>query len=198
LGLPFPKRLELSQQTGITYWQGGSALYVLWAAASGRPRRGQLFPLQANGPVTGAPIEVAQQLDLADPPSPCSDAERQNSPRVVAPYQAGTRHPIIISHRIEPIRTLLSVDAVVHGTPAAPCLAALAAAPVDMDDRDDRTWMHAIVTPNDLEHAWAFRVVYDEAGDKQVSYRNMKCEFDPKAVVPKRVFAEPGTLSSEP
>ena len=105
---------------------------------------------------------------------------------------------MIISHRIEPIRTLLSTEGVLHGTPQAPCLAALAAAPVDMDERDDRTWLYAIILPSDLEHAWAFRVIYDDAGEKKVAYRNMRCEFDPKAVVPKKVYAEPGTLSSEP
>src|SRR5690606_15914306 len=157
-----------------------------------------LFPVQASGSVSAAPFPIPQQLDLADPPSACNEAERAGTPRVVVPYQAGTRHPVTISHRIEPIRTLLSVEAVLHGSPQAPCLAALSAVPVDMDEREDRTWMYAVISPSALDNAWAFRVVYDEAGDKQVSYRNMRCEFDPKASVPKKVYAEPGTLSSEP
>lgn len=198
LGLPHPQVLGAVQRVGLTYLNGASAFYVLTYANSGVPRRGFAFPVQATGAVTGAPIEVPQQLDLADPPNPCNENAINTTPRIVVPAQAGTRHPLIISHRIEPIRTLLSTEAVMHGTPKAPCLAALAAAPVDMDERDDRTWMYAIVSPADLEHAWAFRVIYDDAGEKAVSYRNMRCEFDPKAIVPKKVYAEPGTLSSEP
>ncbi|HEY6727717.1 MAG TPA: hypothetical protein VI197_26965 [Polyangiaceae bacterium] len=198
LGLPHPSVLEVVQRSGLTYLNGASAFYLLTYANSGVPRRGFAFPVQAAGAVTGTPVEVPQQLDLSDPPNPCNENAINTTPRIVVPAQAGTRHPVIISHRIEPIRTLLSTEAVMHGTPKAPCLAALAAAPVDMDERDDRTWMYAIVSPGDLEHAWAFRVIYDDSGEKAVSYRNMRCEFDPKAIVPKKVYAEPGTLSSEP
>lgn len=198
LGLPHPDALGAAQRSGLAFVNGASAFYVLSYADSGLPRRGFVFPLQATGPVTGAPIEIPQQLDLSDPPNACNENAIASTPRIVVPAQAGTRHPVIISHRIEPIRTLLSTEAVLHGTPRAPCLAALAAVPVDMDERDDRTWMYAIVSPGDLEHAWAFRVIYDNAGEKTVSYRNMRCEFDPKAIVPKKVYAEPGTLSSEP
>lgn len=198
IGMPNPKDFDMVQQTGITYAGGRSAFYVVNFAASGQPRSAALFPVQASGPVAAPAGPVPVQLDLSDPPVACTEAQRTGTPRVVVPYQAGTRHPVLISHRIEPIRTLLSVDAVLHGTADAPCIAALAAVPVDMDDRDDRTWMYAVILPGELEHAWAFRVVYDEAGDKQVSYRSMRCEFDPKAVVPKKIFAEPGTLSSEP
>lgn len=198
IGLPHAEDLGMLQKTGITYYNGGSAFYALAYAASGQPRHGRAFPIQATGDVTAPPIEIAQQLDLADPPQPCSTETMGASARIVVPPQAGTRHPVIISHRIEPIRTLLSTEMVLYGTPSAPCLAALAAAPVDMDERDDRTWMYAIIVPSDLDHAWAFKVVYDDAGDKQVAYRNMRCEFDPKASVPKKIYSEPGTLSSEP
>ncbi|HEU5074178.1 MAG TPA: hypothetical protein VFU02_08395 [Polyangiaceae bacterium] len=198
LGLPHPEALGALQKSGITYFNGGSAFYLLSYADSGVPRSGFLFPVQATGAVTGQPIEVPQQLDLSDPPNGCNENAINTTPRIVVPPQAGTRHPIIISHRIEPIRTLLSTEAVMHGTPRAPCLAALAAAPVDMDEREDRIWVYAIVLPGDLEHAWAFRVVYDDSGEKAVAYRSMRCEFDPKAVVPKKIYAEPGTLSSEP
>ena len=198
LGLPYPDVLGSQQKSGITYFSGGSAFYLFSYADSGTPRSGYVFPVQASGPVTGKPIEVPQQLDLSDPPNQCNENAINTTPRIVVPAQAGTRHPIIISHRIEPIRTLLSSEAVLHGTPRSPCLAALAAAPVDMDERDDRVWMYALVLPSDMEHAWAFRVIYDDSGEKTVSYRNMRCEFDPKAVVPKKVYTEPGTLSSEP
>jgi len=198
LGLPYPEVLGSLQRSGMTYINGNSAFYLLSYADSGTPRSGFVFPVQPSGAVTAAPIAVPQQLDLSDPPNPCNESAQSSTPRIVVPAQAGTRHPVIISHRIEPIRTLLSTEAVLYGTPRAPCLAALAAAPIDMDERDDRTWMYAIVLPGDLEHAWAFRVIYDDAGEKAVAYRTMRCEFDPKAVVPKKVYAEPGTLSSEP
>jgi hypothetical protein len=198
IGFPRPKDFHMVQQTGITYWQQGSAFYVQSFAASGVPRQALAFALQSQGPVTLPPRRIPEQLDLSDPPVPCSEAQRSSTPRVVVPYQAGTRHPVVISHRIEPIRTLLSVDAVLHGEPETPCMAAMAAVPVDMDEREDRIWMHAVILPGDMEHAWAFRVVYDQQGDKQVSYRNMRCEFDPKALVPNKVYSESGTLSSEP
>ncbi len=198
IGMPRPKDFGMVQRTGISYLKGNSTFYVLRSAPSGVPRSGLAFPIRATGSVSAPPVPIPEQADVSDPPVPCTDEQRADTTRVVAPYQAGTRHPVIISHRIEPIRTLLSVDAVLHGTPGAPCMAALAAVPIDMDDRDDRTWMYAVILPGHLDQAWAFRVVYDEAGEKQVSYRGMQCEFDPKAAIPKTVYAEPGTLSSEP
>src|SRR5690606_20081184 len=115
LGMPNPKSFGLLQHTGITYHAGGSAFYVVNFAASGSPRSGLGFPVHASGSVSAAPFPIPQQLDLADPPSACNEAERAGTPRVVVPYQAGTRHPVTISHRIEPIRTLLRVEAVQIG-----------------------------------------------------------------------------------
>lgn len=193
-----PSDFGFAQKTGITYVNGRSAFYALAFAKSGSPRSGWAFPVDASGAISKQPVPIPQQLDLADTPLPCDEASRTGTPRVVVPFQPGTRHPVIISHKIEPIRTLLSTDAVLYGTPKSPCVAALAAEAIDMDRRDDRVWMHAIVDPRALDHAWAFRVVFDEAGDKQIAYRRMACTFDPQAEIPQLVFREPGTLANEP
>lgn len=198
IGMAKPSDFGFTQQTGITYVDGKSAFYALSFAKAGSPRSGWAFPVEPTGAISKQPVPIPQQLDLPDSPLPCDEASRKGTPRIVAPYQPGTRHPIIISHKIEPIRTLLSTDAVLYGTPKAPCLAALAAEAVDMERRDDRVWMHAIVDPRALDKAWAFRVVFDDAGGKQVSYRRMSCVFDPQAEVPQLVFREPGTLANEP
>jgi hypothetical protein len=197
LGLPDPELFGFHQASGITYVTGGSATYILRATPAGWPRSGRVFPIQGQGPLLSASLEVAQQLDLADPPEPCSFGQRQHSPRVVAAMQPGTRHPVTISDGLEPIRTLLTRHAVLHGTPEAPCAAAFAAEPIDMRHREDRVWMHALFTPA-LERAWAFRVAFDDEGDSSVEARPMRCSFDPSAPVPNEVFEEPGTRATLP
>jgi hypothetical protein len=64
-----------------------------------------------------------------------------------------------------------------------------------MRHREDRVWMHALITPS-LDQAWAFRVTFDDAGDSLVEARAMRCSFDPNTPVPNDVFEEPGTRAS--
>ena len=152
---------------------------------------------------------VATLNDLGPKPRPCSAADRATTPRAVMPLKAnntllfqGVRHPVIVnepkpkgsSPPAEPI-VLLTSGAVVHGTPASPCLAAFQA------DGVQRTLVGAVI-PGELARAWLFRVTSDAppAGKRADStathtleYRPMTCRYEAAAAVPEIVWSQEGT-----
>jgi hypothetical protein len=161
---------------------------------------------------TFAPPEpVPTLLDLGDRPKPCSAADRAGTPRVVMPFWVGSgdvlfpgmRHPVLV-HEPRP-KTAVGVDeplvlltssAVVHGTPAAPCVAAWEAEGVA------RAPVSAII-PGDPARSWLFRVSGEapraaagkraEAGGPAIEYRPMACRLDASARIPESVWNERGT-----
>ncbi|HTV25641.1 MAG TPA: hypothetical protein VMG12_43395, partial [Polyangiaceae bacterium] len=121
LGYANPGIFSFVQRRDVAYARGRTGLHMITRRADGSAN-GQLFPLQADGPVLGAPLATPTQRDLADPPSACTPQRRADSPRIVAPYQPGRRHPLVVRDAVEPVRVLLTDAAVLHGTPDAPCV----------------------------------------------------------------------------
>src|SRR5262249_10137125 len=118
------------------------------------------------------------------------------TPRVVVPFQPGTRRPVLVTDPVEPMRILLTGDAVLHGTPEAPCIAAYEAVLVSSELAGAAQGEQAVVPMATPEHSWLFRKV--EAlrdAPPSLEYRTMSCRVDRDAEVPAEVFRERGTLA---
>lgn len=210
-GLSTPKEFGLEQSWDISYAKDRAGLHVLLFDAQGSRRSGMLFPFRATGAAVDAPIAVPSQLDAGDKPKRCGSGHKADTPRIVAPYQGGTRHAIVVTDAAEPMRVLLTGSAVMHGTPDDPCVAAFDATLVPIDtaglggggivggigsygaapgnEREE-----AIVLLDDLDHAWLFRHVSAPSGSTRVEYRSMSCRFDSGVEIPLEVYDAPGTL----
>ncbi len=191
-GLGDPAAFGLNQWSRFTYVAGRPALLVSLSAPDGDPRSSLAFPLRADGPVFDAPIAAATQLDYPDRPPRCSATQRASTPRAIQPFLAGTRHPVIVSDANEPLRLLMTGEAVMYGTPGAPCVAVLDAEVVPLQMNEGRTEAeHALLPSDDLEHAWLFRSVSDGRGPV-VQYRTMSCRYDTSAEVPAEAYSVAG------
>jgi hypothetical protein len=195
LGLSDPKGFGRSQQVDIAYVGDAAGFHVETGDARGKDAVGLIYPFRADGAVLDAPVRVPTQLDFPPAPRPCSAGDRTATPRVVAPFQPGTRHPVMVADPVEPLRVLLTEDAVLHGTPESPCAAAYEAALVSSEAGAAAAAEQGIVFVDPAEHSWLFR-----AGKASrelaptLEYRAMRCRFDPGAEVPIEVFREKGTL----
>ena len=193
-GLPNPSAFGLTQARSLAYVDGRSGAHVMLFDPAGKYHRAWVLPFRADGPVVDPPVPVPMQADTGDQPVRCSDRRRSNSPRVVVPFQPGTRHPVIVVDVEEPVRVLLTGRSVMHGTPESPCTAALEAGIVQVDGGPEPQGEQALVMLDDLDHSWIFRVLSDENTEQsELEYRMMSCRFDPKAHVPQDVYQAPGT-----
>jgi hypothetical protein len=191
-GLPEPTRFGLAQVQSIAYSGNRSGIHVHTQDMVGESAEGRLFPFRATGEVLDTPIRVPVQLDADPTPRKCSDNEKRSTPRVVVPYQPGTRHPITITDAVEPLRLLMTDRAVMYGTPQSAFVAAFDAEPVDLSGAIEGARItSAIIALDDLENAWAFRAIEQEGGGR-VETRNMKCHFDPNLEVPPEAQLVPG------
>lgn len=180
VGLMAPEAFGFRQRFDLAY-QGGRPHYHLMLL-EGQPSRGWLFPFRADEEVLGAPIEVPSQAHLAAAPPVCSSEQRRATPRVVVPHEAGTRHPVMVTHGAEPIRTLLTGEAVLYGSPKQPCAAAFDAEAIG---RSSTEQLSALVFPDAVQASWLFRRL---SGSLEFEYRRMSCGFDPAAEVPAEVY----------
>jgi hypothetical protein len=221
-GLAEPGEFELTQRWDIGYSKGKAGLRVLLFDLQGSQRTALLFPFRASGAVVDAPIRIPTQLDVGDKPNRCGATHKTDSPRVVMPYQAGTRHPIVVTDASEPMRVLMTGAAVMHGTPEEPCVAAFDAEIVPIDSsassaaggtygggiiggspsaryglgaagpQDEQE--RALILLDDLEHAWLFRQARQPNGRARIEYRTMGCRFDPAVELPAEIYDAQGTL----
>ncbi len=188
LGLPQPTQFGVAQSTSLTYVAGRAALVIFQTSRGSEwPTRAQAFPLRADGMVAGPPSAVPTLLDVEATPRSCSERERETTPRIVASFDPGTRHPVILSHGIEPIRVFLTGDAVLYGTANRPCVAALEATLLSHNSSEEK--LTALIFPGNLQNSWAFK-----QEEQQVSYRRISCHFDPRAPIPNDVYEESGTV----
>ncbi|WP_437679347.1 hypothetical protein [Sorangium sp. So ce131] len=182
------------KEIGVTTLVAAPAHATAWALF--QPFRGD----GTFGPVQPLPTP----FDLGGVPRPCSAAERAATARHEVPLFAGsealfpgTRHPVLVTDVAGPSGTpeshvLLTSTAVLHGTPAAPCVAgwearALGRAPV------------SAIVPGDLAQAWLFRAAAgtSSANGTAIELRPMTCRLDPGAKVPEVVWNEPATTRIE-
>ena len=161
------------------------------------------------------PEPLPTPFDLPDRPRPCSASERAGV-RLEAKlrnggtiYFAGTRHPVLVNEPRaknalgfqEPI-TLLTGDALLHGSPSSPCVAGWDAVGVAKQKI-------TAVLSGGLTHSWLFRLASKEPPDGKalrpsvgktsgsgasLEWRPMTCHYDPAAHVPEGVYNEAGTL----
>jgi hypothetical protein len=194
-GLAQPKRFGLVQTQDIGYLGDRAGLEISRHDAAETEHHAWLFPFRAGGGVLDPPVELPTQLEAGPRPRSCSAAERVSSPRVVMPFQAGTRHPVVVSDGNDPQRVLLTSAAVMHGSPREPCLDAFEANQVEPASGTEAGLEAAILPLDDLDHAWLFRLaVADPKASPGFDYRLMSCRFDPTLEVPSVVYEAPGTL----
>jgi hypothetical protein len=165
------------------------------ADVAGREARAVLYPFRADGAVLDEPTRVPTQLDLGAGPRACAPADL-STPRVVVPYQPGTRRAVLVTDPVEPMRTLLTGDAVLHGTPELPCVAAYEAVLVSSELSGAAQGEQAIVPMATPERSWLFRKTEGlRDAVPELAYRTMSCRVDREAEVPPEVFRERGTLA---
>jgi hypothetical protein len=196
VGLPDPEAFGTVQIVNITYLKGQAALHVEELDERGRRSRARIFPLNADGPVTGASFAVPSELDLGVTPKACTAPERAASARLVARGYPGARHPVVVTDAVEPPRALLTGDAVLHGTKDAPCAAAFDIHPVPGGLPDPATTEGGTILLDDLSHAWLFRKAKETRGEgARVEFRGMSCRFDPNLELPEEILNAPEALA---
>jgi hypothetical protein len=192
---PPPKgERDNTRELGITYRSGRAALYVYSQSGDRVHTRGELFEISATGPVVREPTAIATQGDIKGRPLGCSQEVRDATARLVVPYQAGTRHPVLVNDPDEPQRVLISSAAVMYGTRETACAAAFEAVPASEELARDKERLRALLLLPELDRSYLFRAVRpleDEAS--MIEYRLMRCRLDPGLAVPSDVYRAPGT-----
>ena len=191
VGLPNPRAFGLEQVIRTTYVGGRVAFHLEWVDPVLQKAEARVFPLRASGALVDAPLAVPTMRHLGDRPVACAPAAREATPRVIGRALPGTRHAVIVSDPVDPPRAMLTGDAVLYGSPEAPCAAAFEVDPVRSGSErapDER----AILLLDDLEHAWLLRrVEAQDGGPARVEYRSMSCRFEPGLEIPEELLAEP-------
>jgi hypothetical protein len=147
---------------------------------------------RAHGDVLDPPIDVPTQLSLPEKVERCSVGAEASTPRIVAAPYPGTRHPVIVSDGGDTPQTFLTSYAVMHGTPATPCVSTFDGEPVAPDGVATPT-THVLLPLGDLAHSYLFRTAVQGA-DARLEYHSMSCKLDPAAEVPQELYRAPGTL----
>lgn len=194
VGYRRPSEYGMAQEIEVAYVNGTAGLHVSSSEIDGGSGTAFVAPFREEGSLLDAPVAVPTQLDLGPDPKPCSANERASTPRVIASFRAGTRHPVIVTDPIEPMTVLLTEDAVLYGTKERPCVAAYEAAFVSSESAAQPFPQTALVFTDPADHAWLFRAEPKAAGARQgFEYRTMTCRADPGAEVPQEVFGKEGT-----
>ena len=193
IGMIDPASAGMRQEWNLVYDSQRAGLWVM--RSDGRNEVHSAFHrFRASGDVTDPPLDVPVQLDTGDQLLACTAEQRAGTPRIVAPFQSGTRHPVLVTDTRDPLRVLLTSNAVLHGTRQAPCTVALDADLVISDSFAEGQSESAILPADDLAHSWLFRSLPDESGHARIEYRTMECKLDPGAEVPDEVYQQPGMV----
>jgi hypothetical protein len=184
-GMIDPASFGLVELDNIAYVGARAGLYVETQDATGAIASAQIFPIRADGPVVDLPVAVPTQRSLGDRPEACDAARRGHTPRVVAAFQPGTRHPVVVTDSVEGPRTLLTGFAVLYGSPEAPCAAAFEAVGIAAET-GQATRDSALILLDDMEHSVLFRRAGERAA--RIEYRNMTCRFDSTLEIPPEVY----------
>ncbi len=195
VGLPDPEAFGTAQIINITYLNGQAALHVEELDERGRRSEAHVYALRGQGPVTSAPIAAPTELDLGATPAACTRAERTTTARLVTRGYPGTHHPVVVSDQVEPPRAMLTGDAVLYGTKAAPCAAAFDLHSAPGGGVDPATTEGGLLLVDDLAHAWLFRRTREGGEGARVEYRSMSCHFDPNLELPDEILNAPEALA---
>lgn len=187
-----PARFGLAQSSNIAY-SGLRAGQVTETFDSASARaEAKLFLFRAQGAVLDPPIDVPTQLSLAEKVERCQASVEAATPRVVAAPYPGTRHPVIVSDGGDTPQSFLTGYAVMHGTPAAPCVSSFDGEPV-VPDGVAVPKTRVLLPFGDLSHAYLFRAT-TQGLDVRVEYHGLSCKLDAAAEVPPELYRAPGAL----
>ncbi len=187
-----PARFGLTQSTNIAYsgLRAGQVIETFDSASA--KAEAKLFLFRARGDVLDPPIAVPTQLSLAEKVERCSAGAEASTPRIVAAPYPGTRHPVIVSDGVDAPQTFLTSYAVMHGTPATPCVSTFDAEPVAPAGVALPT-TRLILPLGDLAHAYLFRATV-QGVEVRLEYHLISCKLDPAAEVPQELYRAPGAL----
>jgi hypothetical protein len=110
---------------------------------------------------------------------------------VAAPYP-GTRHPVIVSDGGDTPQSFLTQYAVMHGTPASPCVSSFDGEPIAVDGVAAPP-ARVLLPVGDLAHSYLFRAS-SQGGEARLEYHAISCKLDPAAEVPQELYRAPGAL----
>jgi hypothetical protein len=195
VGFRHPGDFGIAQHFDIAYAKGRSGLHVTFDDEEREVASAFIRPFSAGPLALEAALPVPAQSYIQGEPRSCSQAIRTTTPRVVAPHQAGTRHPVIVADALEPLRVFLTDRAVLHGTPEAPCVLTYDAELVSTESDDRNLRFSAILPIDHLDRAWLLRQPSSgrRNDESRVEYRMMSCRYDPTAEVPAEVYRAKGT-----
>jgi hypothetical protein len=194
-----------------TTWGSSSKVPVGVTALLVDPQHGRAFAsfvgFRGDGTFL-SPEPVPTAFDLGQKPRACTPAERSGTPRAVMLFHShghvlfpGQRHPVLVFEPrpknavgvAEP-EVLLTSSAVIHGTPASPCVGAFEA------DSAVRGNPIGAVIAGDPARSWLFRAGdLPRPGGKHgevttaLEYRPMSCRYDDTARIPDAVWSQEGT-----
>lgn len=187
-----PGRFGLTQSRNIAYAGSRPGQVIETFDSASAQAQAQLFPFRARGDVLDPPIDVPTQLSLPERPERCDDGTRAATPRIVAAHYPGTRHPVILSDGGDAPQAFLTAYAVLHGTPAAPCVASFDAEPIAAEGATASP-LRLILPYDDLSNAYAFRAAV-QGTQVAFEYHSLSCKLDPSAEVPQELYRAPGAL----
>jgi hypothetical protein len=187
-----PARFGLTQSANIAY-AGLRAGQVIETFDSASARaEAKLFLFRAKGDVLDPPVDVPTQLSIPEKVERCSAGSEASTPRIVAAPYPGTRHPVIVSDGGDTPQTFLTSYAVMHGTPASPCVSTFDGEPVAPDGVAVPS-TRVLLPFGDLAHSYLFRAT-GPGVDARLEYHALSCKLDPGAEVPQELYRAPGTL----
>jgi hypothetical protein len=181
----------IEQHRFMAYARGHAGIHITTRREDGAAD-GQLFLLQAEGAVLASPLAVPTQRNLGETPRACTQRERADTPRIMAPFQPGRRRPLVVHDAVEPVRVFLTDDAVLYGTPDNPCADVFDADLVRSSSAAGNTRERALLSLDGP--SWLFRATPDSSRrDARIEYRSMTCRPDAAVELPPDVYDMPGT-----
>jgi hypothetical protein len=172
--------------TGFSYSGASMGVTVHAVDATAGEAWATFSPLDGTGRF-GPARHLPTQLDLGPQPRPCTTAETERTPRLVAPFVPGTRHPVLV-RSLSDSYVLLTDWAVLHGSQSNPCIAGWSARQLQ---RSPGAPMTAIIG-GAPERSWLFRPTPGRKGS--VDYRAMRCRRSPQSAIPRTIWLEAGAM----
>jgi photosystem II stability/assembly factor-like uncharacterized protein len=150
----------------FTYVGGRPAIVALHTSDRAATSQGFAVPLEPKDD-PGEPTSVATQASLGAMPRACGGASSVSGlPRVVAPFGAGTRHPVIVTGEAAEL-TMATTNALVHGKGGDDgCVRAFEAQPQAWSGGQRHG---AIVSTEDLAHSTLFKIEGETMSAKPMS-----------------------------
>lgn len=174
LGMPRQDATGIAQGVHYAYLGEDLGFVSLQVNLDGPGHRAAFVGFDEKSGFT-TPVFVPLQHDLKETIVPCSAEQRRLTPRVLAPPVLGAFRPVEVHGAELQALELRSSNAVLHGTPDSPCVAAF-------DTEDDRRQdpqsdrYSALVFPGGK--SWIFRTYRRPGGLHTTSVRPMSCRHD--------------------